>query len=135
MKATATMGPEGFRTEIHTGQSKDHILIADEPEGKGTDDGPTPIEMLAAAIASCTTLTLRSYANLKEIKIDGVDVDVEIIRKKPSEVKEGEHEMLIRKKVTIKGDLEPKVHDRMMQIADKCSVMKALVKGVDVEKF
>ncbi len=43
--------------------------------------------------------------------------------------------MLIRKKVTITGDLDPKVHDRMMQIADKCPVMKALVKGVDVEKF
>lgn len=133
MKASATMGPTGYRTQIRTGQKTVHTLIADEPIGKGDDAGPTPIEMLAGAIASCTTLTLRSYANVKGIELDGVDVDVEIVRRKPSEVKPGEHDMLIRKTVNIKGDFTPEQHERLLQIADKCAVLKALTEGVDVE--
>lgn len=127
------MGQTGFRTEIRTGQTTTHTLIADEPAGKGDDTGPTPIEMLAGAIASCTTLTLRSYANVKGIQLQGVDVDVEIVRRKPSERREGEHDMLIRKKVDIRGTFTPAEHARLLEIADKCAVLKALTEGVDVE--
>ena len=133
MKATATMGPTGYRTEIRTGQKKPHTLFADEPIGKGDDTGPTPIEMLAGALASCTTLTLRSYANLKGIELHGVDVDVEIVRRKPSELAPGEHDMLIRKKVHIRGDFTSEQHERLLQVADKCAVLKALREGVDLE--
>ncbi|MCB9894170.1 MAG: OsmC family protein [Planctomycetes bacterium] len=133
MKATATMGPVGYRTEIKTGQKTPHTLFADEPIGKGDDTGPTPIEMLAGALASCTTLTLRSYANLKGIPLEGVDVAVEIVRRKPSELRPGERDMLIRKQVTIRGGLTQEQKDRLLQVADKCSVLKALREGVDLE--
>jgi len=133
MKATASMGPVGFKTEIRTGQKTTHTLFADEPIGKGDDTGPTPIEMLAGALASCTTLTLRSYANVKGIRLDGVDVDVEIVRRKPSELKPGEHDMLIRKKVNIRGNFTPEQHERLLEIAEKCAVLKALREGVDLE--
>lgn len=135
MKATATMGPTGYRTEIRTGQKTTHTLFADEPIGKGDDSGPTPIEMLAGAVASCTTLTLRSYANVKGIQLDGVDVDVEIVRRKPSECLNGEHEMLVRKKVNIRGDFSPEQHQRLLEVANKCAVLKALTDGVDVESM
>lgn len=133
MKATATMGHAGYRTEIRTGQTRTHTLIADEPAGKGDDAGPTPIEMLAGAIASCTTLTLRSYANVKGIRLDGVNVDVEIVRRKPSERRDGEHDLLIRKRVDIRGEFTPAQHARMLEVADKCTVLKALLEGVDLE--
>ncbi|MCA8918987.1 MAG: OsmC family protein [Planctomycetes bacterium] len=135
MKASAKMGPTGYRTEIRTGQKTAHTLFADEPIGKGDDSGPTPIEMLAGALASCTTLTLRSYANVKGIQLDGVDVDVEIVRRRPSECTNGQREMLVRKKVNIRGEFTPEQHQRLLEVANKCAVLKALTDGVDVEAF
>ena len=133
MKATATMGPSGYRTQIRTGQKAVHTLVADEPAGKGDDAGPTPIELLAGALASCTTLTLRSYANAKGIELEGVDVDVEIKRRKPSERNNGERDMLIRKKVHLRGKFTPEQRKRLLEIAEKCAVLKALTEGVDLE--
>lgn len=134
MKATASMGPQGYRTVIRTGQTRTHTLIADEPAGKGDDAGPTPIEMLAGALASCVTLTLRSYANVKQIPIDGVDVEVEIERRKPTELRDGERAMLIRKQVTIHGrDITDEQRQRMLLVAEKCPVQRALLEGVDLQ--
>lgn len=79
--------------------------------------------------------TLRSYANLKEIEFDGVEIEVEAERRTPSQQKEADEDAkatVIRKKITIKGDkLTDKQRERMLQIADKCPVSKALRNGVD----
>lgn len=134
MKATASMGPQGFRTTIRTGQTRTHTLVADEPAGKGDDAGPTPIEMLAGALASCVTLTLRSYANVKQIPIEGVDVEVEIIRRKPTELRDGERTMLVRKHVTIHGrDISDEQRERMLLVVEKCPVQRALLEGVELQ--
>jgi putative redox protein len=55
---------------------RDHRLTADEPEeAGGHDDGPSPQELLAASLASCTAITMEMYANRKGWNVDGMEVD------------------------------------------------------------
>jgi uncharacterized OsmC-like protein/esterase/lipase len=71
-QVVAKLGTEGFTTEIRAGQ---HGLLADESEAVGGDDfGPSPYELLSAALAACTVMTLQMYArqkqwDLKEVKV------------------------------------------------------------------
>ncbi|MCA8911568.1 MAG: OsmC family protein [Planctomycetes bacterium] len=140
MKAHATIGPSGFRTGIRVGEDLEHMLVSDEPiEQNGNNEGPTAMGLLAAALGACTAATLRSYANLKGIELEGVDVEVEAVRRKPSEqaaAGEGAKGTLIRKKITIRGDkITPEQRERMLQIAEKCPVNRTLLEGADIEKL
>jgi uncharacterized OsmC-like protein len=137
MKAIATMGPEGFRTQIKADPGLAHTIIADEPEDKGgNNEGPTAMALLASALAACTAATLRSYANLKEFKLTRVEVEVDALRRTPSEQAEaGENAKatLIRKKITLEGDMSDEQRKRMLQVAEKCPVNRALKEGADFE--
>ena len=65
----------GFRTGVAVRQ---HTLVADEPvEVGGTDEGPTPYDLLGAALGTCTAMTLRMYADRKEWPLQGITVHVE----------------------------------------------------------
>jgi putative redox protein len=135
MKAIATLGPQGYRTEIQVDPDLKHALVADEPEDVGgTNQGPTAFGLLAGALAACTCATLRSYANLKGIAFDRLVVEVDATRRTPSEQNEAgpdARSTLVRKKITIDGDLTDAQRERMLQIAEKCPVNRALREGVD----
>ena len=74
MKATATR-ETGFR---HVVKVRSHDVNIDEPtETGGTDTGPSPQELLAASLASCTAVTMEMYAARKGWDIGGVEVAVE----------------------------------------------------------
>ncbi|MBZ0135062.1 MAG: OsmC family protein [Planctomycetes bacterium] len=139
MKAVARITGKTFRTDIRAGIDLEHKLVADEPTDKGGENaGPTAMELLAAALGACTVATLRSYANIKGLELEGVEVDVDVQRRKPSEQQEageGAKATVIRKKITIKGDkLTNDQRVRMLEIAEKCPVNKALLEGVDMIK-
>ena len=62
----------------HTISIRDHQLTADEPRLLGGDDeGPSPEELLAASLASCTAITMEMYAQRKGWEIGAVEVDVQ----------------------------------------------------------
>ena len=64
----------GFRTDLRAGP---HALLADEPVAYGgTNLGPTPYDLLGAALASCTTMTLQMYARRKKLQLDSVTARV-----------------------------------------------------------
>jgi putative redox protein len=74
MRATARR-LEGFRHDVKV---RRHTLTTDEPrDGGGEDEGPSPQELLAASLASCTAITMEMYAKRKGWNIDGLAVDVE----------------------------------------------------------
>jgi putative redox protein len=59
---------------------REHTLTADEPEESGGDDlGPSPQELLAASLASCTAITMEMYAQRKGWNTDGMEVDVDYV--------------------------------------------------------
>jgi putative redox protein len=63
----------GFTHDVDV---RDHQVVADEPEDQGgADEGPSPQELLAASLASCTAITIEMYAKRKGWNVDGLAVD------------------------------------------------------------
>ena len=74
MKATASR-ENGFR---HSVKIRSHELTVDErADHGGADGGPEPLELLAAALASCTAVTMEMYAVRKGWDVGGVEVTCE----------------------------------------------------------
>jgi putative redox protein len=76
MKATAhRISTTAFTHRVDVRQ---HQLVADEPtEHGGDDEGPSPQELLAASLASCTAVTMEMYAKRKGWDVGPVEVQVE----------------------------------------------------------
>jgi len=119
---------DGFRTEVAAGN---HGFLADEPLSVGgTDTGPTPYDLLSAALATCTSITLRMYANLKKIKLRSAMVAVRHGRVHAEDCSdcdstEGRIDEFQRV-LTLDGDLTDDQRQRMLEIADRCPVHKTL---------
>src|SRR3954469_15727636 len=59
----------------HEVRVREHRVVADEPEDIGGRDlGPSPEELLAASLASCTAITMQMYADRKGWDMTGVEV-------------------------------------------------------------
>src|SRR5213080_4548466 len=57
---------------------RNHQVVADEPtEHGGDDEGPSPQELLAASLASCTAITMEMYAKHKGWDLGPVEVQVD----------------------------------------------------------
>ena len=117
MKAVARR-TEGFR---HTIDVRHHHLTVDEPEDQGGDDtAPSPQELLAASLASCTAVTLEMYAQRKGWDIGHVEVECEYTpaeRGCPTKF-----ELVLRLPA---GATEEQV-DRLKIIAAKCPIHRVL---------
>ncbi len=80
LKARATFRSEsqlttGFRSEV---KLRHHALTVDEPAGiGGSDSGPTPVELVLAALGTCQEITYRAFATALGIPLEGVAVTVE----------------------------------------------------------
>jgi putative redox protein len=62
----------------HTVTVRDHQLTIDEPRLRGGDDeGPSPEELLAAALATCTAITIEMYAQRKGWDLGPIEVDAQ----------------------------------------------------------
>jgi len=127
-------GTDHYYTEIMAGQ---HALLADEPVGLGgTDLGPSPYQLLAAALGACTTITLRMYADRKQWPMEGVTVRVhhEKIHAKDCEDCESDTGRVdrITRELIPHGPLDDEQRQRLLEIADKCPVHKTLHSEVKV---
>jgi putative redox protein len=72
MRATATQ-KAGFTHDVKV---RKHTMTADEPADHGGEDlGPSPQELLAASLASCTAITMEMYAKHKGWNVDGMAVE------------------------------------------------------------
>ena len=118
-----------FGTEVHT---VGHRFIADEPKSYGGDDtGPTPYDLLNAALGTCTAMTMKMYADRKELPLEGVTIHVTHERNHAEDCDhcedEGSQVQALHRKITIRGDgLSAADRDKLIEIADKCPVHKTL---------
>ncbi len=127
-----TTGAKGYRTRI---SARSHDLRADEPTSLGGDDtGPTPYELLAGALGSCTTITLRMYADRKGWPLEDVEVHLNHSKEKrrPRDPDADPRTDHFKREVVLHGPLDPEQKERLLQIADRCPVHRSLETGVKV---
>lgn len=108
-----------------------HVWLADEPTAVGGSDlGPDPYEHLLAALGTCTSMTIRMYANHKKLPLDDVTVTLSHDRRHIEDCKGCEETPqkieVINRAVTLVGDLSEENRQRLLQIADRCPVHRTL---------
>jgi uncharacterized OsmC-like protein len=123
-----------FQQEIISGR---HHLIADEPQDAGgLGSGPGPYDLLLASLGACTSMTLRLYADRKQLPLKRVSVRLRHSRIYASDCAECETKdgMLdrIERVITLEGDLKPEDRKRLLEIADKCPVHRTLTSEIDI---
>lgn len=124
-----------FAREIFTQQ---HRLISDEPvEQGGADSGANPYELLLAALGSCTSMTLRMYANHKKLDLEAIEVTLRHSRVHldDCETCDDKNTLVdkIDREIKLVGRLDDDQRKRLLEIADKCPVHKTLVNEIVIE--
>lgn len=114
-----------------------HTLASDEPLNVGGQNlGPTPYDLLLAALGACTSMTLRLYSQRKKWELDKVEVYLNHKRVHAEDCAECENANgkveLIERVISISGNLDDDQKKRLMEIADKCPVHKTLEGHVSI---
>lgn len=113
----AKLGNVQYRTALSNGK---HTLLADEPESEGgLATGPTPDELLAMALAACTSITLRMYSQRKNWDLGEIAVAVDMQRQEDGSA-------VFERKITFEKKPDAATCERLMIVADKCPVHKTL---------
>jgi len=117
---------DALKTEL---QAETFSFVADEPLLYGGQElGPTPVDYLCMALASCQAITLRMYAKRKGWIIPSIDVKVDFI--KAADMPSGKTTFLIE--INVDGDLDPKQRKRLEEIANACPIHRLLSQPGDV---
>jgi putative redox protein len=107
-----------FEHEVHV---RDHRLTADEQDEMGGRDlGPSPEELLAASLASCTAITMQMYAERKGWDLSGLEVDCQYApaeRGRPTQF-----DLILRLPETLSDEQV----ERLNVIAAKCPIHRTL---------
>jgi uncharacterized OsmC-like protein len=125
----------GFAQEIVVGP---HRLTADEPiEVGGKETGPSPYDLLLAALGSCTSMTVALYARTKKWPLESVTVNlrhskIHAADCRDCETKEGKIDR-IERDIHLVGKLDPEQQKRLLEIADKCPVHRTLRSEIDIQ--
>ena len=127
-----TIGASGYASDIVAG---DHTIRADEPErvgGKNT--GPTPYDLLLGSLGTCTTMTLRMYADRKKWPLEGVKVSLRHDTDHGGDASHLERkDYHIERSIELQGPLDDQQRARLMEIADRCPVHRTLHGEIVVE--
>jgi putative redox protein len=104
-----------------------HELLADEPEKRGgTNTGPAPFDLMLSSLGACTAITLRMYAERKQWSLGTIGVSLRLL-------KDGDEPMRIDRTISIGESTDDAQRAKLLEIADKTPVTKALASGVPIQ--
>lgn len=117
-------GAGRFQVRVRTGE---HRFMADEPVSYGgLSSGPNPFDLVCAALASCTVMTMRLYAERKGWQLDRMSARVRHRKSSP----DGKD---LFERVLHLGDVTDEQREKLLHIANRCPVHLMLERGAAVE--
>ena len=124
---------EGLAQQIVSGE---HRWRADEPMPFGTDTGPAPYDLLLASLGTCTSMTLRLYAQRKGIDLQRITVRLQHYRIhaedcRDCETKSGSLDRIDRE-IELSGNLDEIQKQRLLEIAERCPVHRTLKAEINI---
>lgn len=117
-------GAGGLQLVVSAGPAS---FVADQPPPAGLDLGPTPHELVAAALAACSAQTLRLYAQRKGWPLGRLEVSVTSSFDPAADPPEH-----FERTITLEGELDETQRARLLQIAEACPIHKLLTRGASI---
>ena len=135
-EAVTLSSANSFRTEVQAGP---HRWVLDEPETVGGGgEGPTPYDMLSAALGGCTTMTLHFYAKRENLPLEGVDVTVKHDRQHAKDCADCTtrsgyiHRFTVE--IRLRGPLSDEQKQTLLSVAQRCPVAKTLHSEIKIDE-
>ena len=124
----------GLAQQIVSGH---HSWRADEPTPSGTDTGPSPYELLLSALGSCTSMTLRLYAQRKGMDLKRITVKLRHYRVHVEDCVDCESKsdflFHIDREILVEGELNDEQKRRLLDIAEHCPVHRTLSSKIEIQ--
>ena len=122
-KVVSQFGEGPLQQKLSTGDLQ-YLSDAEVSRG-GSGTGPSPHEFLGAALAACTSMTLKMYSERKSIQLKNAIVTVDIERHDDVEI--------FTRHIELIGDLDEAQRARMLEIAQRCPIHKALAGEIQIK--
>jgi len=122
-KVISQFGEGPLQQKLSAGEL--HFLSDAEVSKGGDGTGPSPHEYLGAALAACTSMTLKMYASRKAMNLENAIVTVDIERVDDVEK--------FTRDIQLIGKLNPEDKERLIEIANKCPIHKALAGQLQIK--
>jgi len=115
---------EPWKGEVSSGT---HQFLTDKPESfGGHDTGPAPYDFLTSSLASCTMITLRMYAQHKEIDLGEFSVEVDFHTNR-------EQQERIERRVIFVQPISQDLKEKVLNVCSKTPVTKTLLRSLDIQ--
>jgi putative redox protein len=116
-------GDSGYAHKVAMGA---HEISVDEPIRRGgTDTGPAPFDLLLAGLGGCTAITFRMYAERKQWSLGRIEIKLRLIKDA-----DAQH---IERTIHIGSALDDEQQAKLLEIADKTPVTRALAPGIPIQ--
>ena len=124
-KISSSIKSDRYKVEITSPTG--NLVIADEPVAQGGQElGFSPKELLASALAACTSATVMMYADRNKIDLQEVKMEVDLEGVNTS------NKTIINRKIQFIGNLDEVQRTKLLKVANACPVHKILTNTVEI---